>query len=287
MVYSQRDVADIINYAKLRGIRTLAEFDTPGHTRSWGVSHPEILTACGFPFVGKLGPLDPTKNETYTFMRSLLEEVVRVFPDEYVHLGGDEVGFECWKTSTIIREFMKRNNITTFTQLEEKYIQQIVDMVIALKRRSIVWQEVFENGVRLAPETLVHIWTGDTPKLLKKVTSSGLPALVSTCWYLDHLKTGGDWRKYYVCDLHDFPGNETEKSLVIGGEACMWSESVDNSNILQRIFPRVSAAAEKLWSPANVTDIEDAAKRLEEHACRMKARGIPAQPPNGPGFCVL
>lgn len=90
MTYSQNDISEIIEYARVRGIRTIAEFDTPGHTRSWGVSHPEILTACGGVFDGKLGPIDPTKDESYEFMKKLLTEVVDVFPDEYVHLGGDE-----------------------------------------------------------------------------------------------------------------------------------------------------------------------------------------------------
>lgn len=74
----------------MRGIRTIAEFDTPGHTRSWGISHPEILTKCEGKYKGKLGPIDPTKEETYTIMQKLLAEVVDTFPDEYVHLGGDE-----------------------------------------------------------------------------------------------------------------------------------------------------------------------------------------------------
>lgn len=90
MTYSQNDIREIIEYARLRGIRTLAEFDTPGHTRSWGVSHPEILTACGGIYSGQLGPMDPSNNETYVFMQKLLSEIVSVFPDEYVHLGGDE-----------------------------------------------------------------------------------------------------------------------------------------------------------------------------------------------------
>lgn len=285
MVYSQSDIEDVIEYARIRGIRVIAEFDTPGHTRSWGVSHPEILTTCEGVYTGKLGPIDPIKNETYEFMQKLLKEVVNVFPDPYVHLGGDEVGFECWESNTNITEYMKAANITGYEKLEEIYIQRIVDIVEALKHKSIVWQEVFENGVRLAPGTVVHVWTGDSKKLLNDITMKGLPALLSSCWYLDHLKTGGDWIKFYDCDPQEFPGSEQQKQLVLGGEACMWSEVVDNGNVLQRIFPRVSAAAEKLWTPAKFHDVEDAKRRLEEHACRMKLRGISAQPPNGPGFC--
>lgn len=60
--------------------------------------------------------------------------------------------------------------------------------------------------------------------------------MLSSCWYLDHLATGGDWRKYYTCDPHDFSGNVEQKSLVLGGEACMWAEVVDNGNILQRLY---------------------------------------------------
>lgn len=90
MTYSQNAIKDIIEYARLRGIRTLSEFDTPGHTRSWGISHPELLTACEGVYSGKLGPMDPTNDETYIFMQKLLSEIVNVFPDEYVHLGGDE-----------------------------------------------------------------------------------------------------------------------------------------------------------------------------------------------------
>lgn len=73
----------------------------------------------------------------------------------------------------------------------------------------------------------------------------------------------------------------------MGGEACMWGEMVDETNVVQRIFPRACAPAEKLWSSESLTSTSDAAPRLEEHVCRMRKRGIPAQPPTGPGFCPL
>lgn len=121
---------------------------------------------------------------------------------------------------------------------------------------------------------------------MNQITEKGLPSILSSCWYLDHLSTGGDWKKFYSCEPSEFPGNDTQKQLLFGGAACMWSEVVDNLNILQRIFPRTSATAEKLWSQQNVNDITDAEHRIEEHTCRLRSRGIPAQPPNGAGFCL-
>lgn len=197
LTYSQADVNGIVEYARIRGIRSIAEFDTPGHTRSWGVSHPEILTACGGDHAGQLGPFDPTKNETYEFMQKLLAEIVEVFPDEYVHLGGDEIDFTCWDSNQHIQDYMKAKNIDRYQKLEELYIHQIADMVNSLGRKSIVWQDVFNDGVSLAPGTIVHVWTGDVPAVIDRITKNGLQAVLSACWYLHVLDTGGDWQKFY------------------------------------------------------------------------------------------
>lgn len=128
-------------------------------------------------------------------------------------------------------------------------------------------------------------WSNLNTKYLQ-ITRDNLPALLSTCWYLDHLATGGDWVKFYKCDPLDFPGSDVQKNLIRGGEACMWAEVVDDANVLQRIFPRVCATAERLWSSGDVINVDEAMTRLEEHYCRLRNRNIPAQPPSGPGLCL-
>lgn len=98
MVYTQKDVQAVINFARLLGIRVIPEFDTPGHTRSWGNSIPALLTECyekSKP-TGMLGPMNPTRETTYEFLKEFFEEVIEVFPDSYLHIGGDEVEKDCW-----------------------------------------------------------------------------------------------------------------------------------------------------------------------------------------------
>lgn len=96
MIYSVHQVEKVIEYARVRGIRVLAEFDTPGHTRSWGEGIPELLTQCFGEYAGKYGPINPSRNFVYSFLNEFFAEVKQRFPDKYTHLGGDEVGFECW-----------------------------------------------------------------------------------------------------------------------------------------------------------------------------------------------
>ncbi|KAF2878772.1 hypothetical protein ILUMI_27399 [Ignelater luminosus] len=291
-VYSPSDVNNIISYAAERGIRVIAEFDTPGHTASWGKAIPELLTRCytnGVPN-GKYGPIDPTKDSTYSFFENFFDEVTKVFPDEYLHLGADEVPFDCWESNPDIKAFMEENNIESSKQLEDYYIQKLLNISHNLTKKAIVWEEAFTDGVQLSSSTIVQIWKdwviGGWQWTTYKATNAGFPVLLSACWYLDYLVSGGDWRKFYDCEPLSFIGNDQQKALVLGGEACMWTESVNEYNIEPRVWPRASAVAEKLWSAENADTYNEAAKRLEEHTCRMNKRGIEAQPPNGPGFCI-
>lgn len=214
-VYRPDDVQYVITEAASRGIRVMVEFDTPGHTLSWGQAYPELLTTCyrGNTSNGELGPVDPTRDETYVFMSRFFAEVARVFPEQYLHLGGDEVSYDCWKSNPNIRHFMQRMGFhSRYDKLEEHYIQRLLEIVQGLGKSYVVWQEVFDNKVKIAPETVVHVWKQPQNEELASVTSAGYKALLSACWYLDYISYGADWKKYYGCDPHHFAG----KSTVLG-----------------------------------------------------------------------
>lgn len=292
-VYTQEDVQDIVEYARMRGIRVVSEFDTPGHTQSFEPGQPGLLTEC-YDHYGKkngfYGPMNPTKKRVYAFVETFFEEITQVFPDKYLHLGGDEVDLKCWQSNPDIQNFMRKWNISgDFHKLEDIYIKKLLDIVSSYPTNNgyIVWQEVFDNGVQVKDDTIIHVWKGQWEWELSKITEKGLRTILSSPWYLNYIDYGSDWTKYYLAEPHDFYGGEEQKKLVIGGEACMWDEFVNSVNLTPRMWPRASAVAERLWSDRNIRDEQEAKARIQEMECRLLQRGYPVQPINGPGFCNI
>lgn len=175
--------------------------------------------------------------------------------------------------------------------LEAFYIQQLQILLSekTIKKQSIVWQEIFDNDGILHPETIIEVWKGwgrGWQQELNLVTAAGHQAILSAPWYLNYIKYGSDWVKFYKVDPSSFGGNSTQQEFLLGGEVCLWGEFVNSINAIPRLWPRASAAAEVLWSPEADT-LSAAGSRLQEHECRMMARGYPVQPVVGAGFCPV
>ncbi|EQB78062.1 hypothetical protein CB1_000590024 [Camelus ferus] len=275
-VYTAQDVKEVIEYARLRGIRVLVEFDTPGHTLSWGPGVPGLLTPCysGSHPSGTFGPVNPALNSTYEFMSTFFLEISAVFPDFYLHLGGDEVDFTCWKSNPDIQAFMKKKGFgEDFKKLESFYIETLLDIVSAYDKGYVVWQEVFDNKVKVRPDTIIQVWREQASvsymREMELVTGAGLRALLSAPWYLNHISYGPDWKEAYTVEPLAFEGSPEQKALVIGGEACMWGEYVDSTNLVPRLWPRAGAVAERLWSNEIVSNLESAFKRLTYFRCEL------------------
>mmetsp|Transcript_22987 Transcript_22987/g.53697 ORF Transcript_22987/g.53697 Transcript_22987/m.53697 type:complete len:538 (+) Transcript_22987:3-1616(+) len=281
-VYTKSDVALVVDYAMMRGIRVLPEFDTPGHvTKGWS-AYPGLLTDCYDAHGQKTGtgPLDPTNDALYDFLAKFFAEIKEVFPDKFVHVGGDEVPFGCWDSNPAIQAWMKAHpTVKTGADLENYYERKLLQILQAQNTSYMCWQEIFDNGVEIFPDTVVDVWKGGSwNETLARVTKAGFHSVLSAPFYLNYISYGDDWVNYYRVEPLDFTCDGCNKSLVGGVEACMWSEYVDATNFISRMWPRASAVGERAWSSVNTTDSDEAAIRLHEFRCKLIGRGLQAEP---------
>lgn len=175
-----------------------------------------------------------------------------------------------------------------YTALESSYVQRLLTLVQSLGKTPIGWQEIFDNGLNLTPETLVHVWKNPFAAgqlELARATAAGKRVLLSSGLYLNYISYGPVWEDAYIVDPQNFTGTAAQKDLVMGGEFALWGEYIDATNLIGRGFPMGCAVGERLWSPAGIISLSDARVRLGGHTCRFIALGIPAEPPSGPSSC--
>lgn len=273
LYYTQAQIQDVVAYARDRGIRVVPEFDMPGHTSSWFVGYPGYASGPG-PYRiqrtwGVFDPaLDPTREVVYSFIDSLIGEMAALFPDPYWHVGGDEVNGVEWSANRGIREFMRRNGLVDNAALQAYFNRRIGDILVRHGKRMVGWDEIIHPDL---PKTaVIQSWRGT--EYLGLAARQGYRVILSAPFYLDHMLSAED---HYVDPVPDTMGlTPAQEALVLGGEACMWGEHVGPETIDSRLWPRLAAVAEKLWSPAAVKDVHDMYRRLSAVSLRLGELGL-------------
>ncbi|HEY1404427.1 MAG TPA: family 20 glycosylhydrolase, partial [Pyrinomonadaceae bacterium] len=272
--YTQDEAREIIAYARERGIRVVPEFDMPGHATAWLVGHPELGSAPGnYTIERKAGifepALDPTREEVYKFLDVFLGEMAALFPDAYLHIGGDENEGKQWDRNPRIQAFMKEKGIKDNHALQTYFNQRLLTILKRHGKIMMGWDEIFQPD--LPREVVIHSWRG--PAALAEAAKKGYKGVLSAGYYID---LAFPTSQHYAVD--PIPANTTltaaEAAHVLGGEATMWSEWVSAETIDSRIWPRTAAIAERLWSPRTVTDVEDMYRRLEMVSLRLEELGL-------------
>lgn len=272
--YTQDQVREIITYARDRGIRVVPEFDLPGHATSWLVAHPELGSAPG-PYTIERKPgifepaLDPTREEVYKFLDTFFGEMAGLFPDAYLHIGGDENEGKQWDRNPQIQAFMKSKGIKDNHALQTYFNKRLLQILKKHGKVMMGWDEIFQPD--LPQEVVIHSWRG--PAALAEAAKKGYKGVLSAGYYIDLIFPTS---QHYAVDPipPDSTLTATEAARVLGGEATMWSEWVTPETIDSRIWPRTAAIAERLWSPRTVTDVDDMYRRLAVTSLRLEEIGL-------------
>src|SRR6266849_448460 len=273
LYYTQDEIREFVAYARDRGIRVVPEFEMPGHSRSLFAGYPELASGPG-PYTVEPGGadavMDPTREETYKFIDKFIDEMAKLFPDDYFHIGGDEVNGHPWDANPKIQAFIHAHGMKNNQDLQA-YFNQRLEKILAKHHKIMVgWDEILHPEL---PTTIViQSWRGQ--ESLAAAAKQGYSGLLSFGYCIDLMWPAS--RHYAVDPMSGEAAllNPEEKSRIIGGEACMWSEWVTRENIDSRIWPRNAAIAERLWSPPEVQDPGSMYTRLGELSWRLEWLGM-------------
>lgn len=288
--YTQDEVREIVAYAYERGIEILPEFDMPGHATAMVKAYPEFSGGAK----GSRKPnytLNPGKEELYYFINRILKEVDALFPFQTIHIGGDELkdGNSVWNDNADIQALMKRENLTSFLDVEHYFAHRVADSLFQMNNRIAAWDEL--AGLDLPNEkTIIYAWRPDKLEMLRKAVEKDYNIVFSPRkpMYFDYAQDslqvhGVGWKKFgvnsyrkvYDWDYSTFDVDFSKGGKILGIQANMWTERVDTPDRLDYlVYPRIIALAENAWTAREQKDIENFDLRLKEQFRLLRADDI-------------
>ena len=286
--YTSGELKDMVAYAEARGIEVIPEVDMPGHCLALLAARPD-LSCRGGEFETyqdereqkdrkRLGEnmVCVGNDDVFTFIGDMLDELVRIFPSEYIHMGGDEVSTHIWKTCPKCQARFRKEGMTDYVELQDYFTRRVGQMVRDRGRVMIGWEEINDRGAASA-DNLITIWQGNPSGILDKAVERDIDVIMcpkDPC-YFDFGYTRNSSRKVYEWDPACGHTDSLSLSHIRGGQACLWTEFVpEPTDMQQMLFPRLCAVAEVLWSPAGARDWSSYQERMAVLVPQLEAMGV-------------
>ncbi|GAA2421551.1 beta-N-acetylhexosaminidase [Streptomyces coeruleofuscus] len=301
--YTQDDIREIVAYAAERHITVVPEIDVPGHSQAAIAAYPELgntdVIDTGVLSVWDTWGINPNvlapTDDTLRFYEGVFEEVLELFPSEFVHVGGDECPKDQWRRSGTAQARIRELGLADEDELQSWFIGHFDAWLAARGRRLIGWDEILEGG--LAKGAAVSSWRGYAGGIAAARAGHDVVMCPEQQVYLDHRQAPGPdepvpigWVRTLE-DVYRFepvPPELTpeEARHVLGTQANVWTEVMeDHARVDYQTFPRLAAFAEVAWSALPVPaerDFTGFERRMAAHYRRLDALGVAYRPPAGP-----
>ncbi|MFJ6901257.1 beta-N-acetylhexosaminidase [Streptomyces hokutonensis] len=301
--YTQDDIREIVAYAAERHITVIPEIDVPGHSQAAIAAYPELgntdvidTTSLSVWDTWGINPnvLAPTDN-TLRFYEGVFEELLDLFPSEFIHVGGDECLKDQWKQSPAAQARIEELGLADEDELQSWFIGHFDKWLSARGRRLVGWDEILEGG--LADGAVVSSWRGYEGGITAARAGHDVVMCPEQHVYLDWRQDAGEDEPVPIAhvrtleDVYRFEPvpsqlTEAEARHVLGAQANVWTEVMeDHARVDYQTFPRLAAFAEVAWSalPAPAErDFADFERRMTAHYSRLDALGVAYRPPTGP-----
>jgi hexosaminidase len=287
--YTQDQVRDLVAYAAARGITIVPEIEMPGHALAPLVAYPQFGMTKAPPRAsmgdwGVFPYLYKPSDETFTFLNDILDEVMDLFPSEYIHVGGDEAVKDQWKASPEVQAQIRALGVKDEHGLQSWFIQRAEKHINSRGRRMIGWDEILEGG--LAPNATVMSWRGVEGAVA--AASQGHDAVLApdSTLYMDRRQSAspdeppGRIKIVSLKDVYEFDAapaalTEAQRAHILGLQANSFTEHMRTDERLEKMtFPRLIAVAENGWTPVAQQDWKSFAARLPAENARLDVLGV-------------
>ena len=272
--YSKEDIRELVRYAEARNVELIPEIEMPGHSLAILAAYPH-LSCTGDTFsihpYGK-GPgvheeiLCAGKDETFEFIEKVLDEVIELFPSEYVHIGGDEAPKVNWKKCPDCQRVMKENGLKTEEDLQSWFVRRVEKYLNSKGKKLIGWDEITEGG--LSNTATMMFWRGWKTDALSTALNQGNNVILSPtshCYFDYTYETISVEKVYSYEPLPDSLQN-IQPDQILGVQANFWSHiNRDEPGMDRQIFPRLLALAEVGWNEGDIKNWNDFSNKLKHH----------------------
>lgn len=287
--YTQDDIRDIVKYAADRYVTVVPEIEMPGHALAALASYPELgCTGGPYEVATSWGVFKDVlcagKENTFTFLEGVLDEVLDLFPSEYIHVGGDECPKDSWKKCPLCQQRMIAENLKDEHELQSYFIQRMEKYINGKGRKLIGWDEILEGG--LAQNAAVMSWRGEEGGIEAASQHHYVVMTPGNPCYLDRYQAepktqpfaiGGYVTLEMMYGYEPVPATLTGEnaSYVLGAQGNVWTEYIlSPSHVEYMVYPRAAALSEAVWSPKGTRDYKGFKERMTDQIKRYDVYGI-------------
>jgi len=291
--YMEEEIRDIVSYAAGRHIEVVPEVDLPGHASSILAPYPGLgCTGGPYRVEENFGVFEDVlcagNDDIFLLAEAVFDTLAGLFPSKYVHIGGDEVRFNRWKACPKCNKRLEELGLSEPSQMQSWITSRLAEMLRKRGKAVIGWDEILENTEKfpLPEEAIVMSWRGQ--KGGSHAAALGRRVIMTP-------QSNGCYLDYRHMDLPEEIGrlgigtiaqgfnmnpitpemDEKAASCVLGGQGNLWTENVYAGKLAEyMIFPRICGIGEALWSASENRNIEDFARRLKIHQCRLDKLGL-------------
>ncbi len=275
--YTQEQIRDIVQYAARRHVTVVPEIEMPGHALAALAAYPgHSCTGGPFEVANDWGVFKDIycagKDETFRFLEAVLTEVLDLFPSRYIHIGGDEAPKYRWQNCPDCQARMRDEELKDERALQSWFIGRIGAFLQERGRRLIGWDEILEGGL---PEgATVQSWRGmEGAEAAVRAKHDAIVSPTSHA-YFDYDVATTDLEKVYSFEPIPLDLSPTEAARILGGECNMWTEHAPQEVVESKVFPRILAMTEVLWSTAQMRDFQHFHDRVQRYYPRLDTLGV-------------